>query len=366
MLRDLTRRCLERLEALIDERHVARARELQRRAFAFEAVDHIPTVIRYPVPEDKWPNPNFQQFFDDPEWMLLSELKFAYQAARLGDDGLYGIRANYGTGIVSSLFGCPIHTFDDVLPVATQIDDLDTVRRLAQAGARYPHAGLAGRALETVAFFREVLRDYPVLNRTVPSQMLDTQGTFDNASIIWGSRIFYAMYDEPEMVGALIQTVTDTIAALVREHRRIDGCPMAEHGGAWENLGGICLRNDSCINLSHEMYERYVKPYDAQLLGRFGGWIHFCGRAHQWWPSLLDLPGLKGVNPYQGEFYDLGAMYARCAAARVAIAQWTTPVAAREREMIRTGFSRSMSAPSLVEAQRLLERAHTTGWADEG
>ena len=363
-VRDVTRRCLDRLEALVDPDHVARTRTLQRRAFAFEPVDHIPTVIAYPVPEDEWPNPSYQQFYDDREWMLLNELKLVYMGARLQDDRLYGIRANYGTGIVASLFGCPIHTFEDVLPVATAAGDRAVIEALTARGVPDLYTGICGHALRTVTYYREVLADYPRLSRCVTSQMLDIQGTFDNASIIWGSSIFYAMVDEPSAVQSLMRVVSDTLAALVEEHRRLDGGDLHEHSGAWESLGGICLRADSCINLSRRMYERYVKPFDRELLGRYDGWVHFCGKAHQWWNSLLDVPGLRGINPYQGEFYDLGKMYAQCRAHKVAIVQWTVPVAAAERETIRTGFSRILSVQSYDEARRIVDRTRETGWPD--
>jgi len=364
ILRDLTLRCLEKLENTIDLEHVRRTSDLQRKAFAFEPVDHIPTAIRYPLPEDEWPVFTFQQIYDDMEWMLLEQLGHVYSSARLKDDGLYGIRANYGTGLVASLFGCPIHTFEDVLPVATAAGDEDTVRGIIDRGIPDLRGGIMGRALDTVAFYRDVLAGYPKLNQAVQSQMLDTQGTFDNASIIWGSSIFYALYDDPEIVGQLLQLVTDTIDALVREHRRIDGGDLCEHAGDWQHLGGICLRNDSCINLSRAMFQRYVKPYDAQLMGKYGGWTHFCGKAHAWWPELLDLPGIRGINPYQGEYYDLLEMYPLCASRRVAITQWMEPVSAPARERIRTGFSRMVITNTFAEAQSILDRLYASGWAD--
>ena len=126
----------------------------------------------------------------------------------------------------------------------------------------------------------------------------------------------------------------------------------------------MCVRDDSSINLSGEQFEQICKPYDAQPLGRFGGWVHFCGRAHQWWPKLLDVPGLKGINPYQGEFYDLAQMHSHCERARVALLQWTTPVDAACREQIRTGFSRVLWVADWQEAQRAKERLYATGHAD--
>ncbi len=358
-------RCLEKLENIIDLEHVKRTSDLQRAAFAFEPVDHIPTSIRYPLPAEDWPAFNFQEIYADMEWMLLEQLSTVYSSAKLKDDALYDIRANYGTGLVASLFGCPIHTFADTLPVATAAGDNETVRRIIAKGIPDLHSGIMGRALDTVAFYRDVLSGYPKLNKAVKSMLLDTQGTFDNASIIWGSSIYYALYDEPETIFRLLQLVTDTIDALVQEHRRIDGGELGEHNGEWQHLGGVCLRNDSCVTLGRAMFQKFVKPYDAQLMGKYGGWTHFCGKAHAWWQELLDLPGIRGINPYQGNFYDLLEMYPLCAARRVAIVQWVDPVPAEARERIHTGFSRMIFANNYSAAQAVLNRLYATGWADE-
>jgi hypothetical protein len=363
MLADNHVRLLEKLEEMVDLRHVERTRELQRRAFAFEPVDHVPTLIDYEVPEEEWPRYGFAEIFADPEKMLVSELSSVYVGARLQDDRLYGIRANYGTGIIASLFGCEVRSFEHSLPTALSIPP-DRRRALIEAGVPALRGGIMGRALETLVFFRETLRPYPKLRQVVGSSLLDIQGPFDNASLVWGSDIYYDFFDAPEQVRDLLRIIADTISAVVHEHRRIDGCPVREDFGTWVHLGGICIRNDSSINLSGEQYVTHVKPHDARLLEEFAGSIHFCGRAHQWWKELLDLPGLKGINPYQGEFYDLRAMYDTCESARIPIYQWTRPLDAPCRERIRTGFSRIMSAPDFDSARHLIDRLHKTGHAD--
>ena len=235
---------------------------------------------------------------------------------------------------------------------------------MLDSGIPEMRSGIMGRALETVAYFREKLSPYPKLSRVVGSWLLDIQGPFDNASIIWGSEIFIAIYDEPEKVMRLLELLRDTIASVVREHRRVDGCPVDEQDGAWNYLGGLCIRDDSAINLSREQFLTFSKPYDGPLLSEYGGWIHFCGRAHQWWECLLDILGLKAINPYQGEFYDVIDMYSKCEAAGIPIVQWTQPLGAPARERIRTGFSRTLTVGSFEDACGARDTLHSTGHAD--
>lgn len=346
---------LNKLENILDVEHIHKTGELQRRAFSFQLVNHIPTLIDYPVSENEWPSLGFMDIFNDPAKMLINELKSIYLGAKLKDDRLYGIRANYGTGIVASMFGCPVVSFDNSLPTAVHVskDRIDTI--LAE-GVPPIRSGIMGRALDTVAYFRDTLRPYPKLSKYIGSQMLDIQGTFDNASLIWGSDIYYAFYDEPEKVHRLLDIITQTIIAVIREHRRIDACPLDEHDGDWNYLGGSCPRNDSCINLGRQQYVEFVKPYDKKIIETFGGWIHFCGNANQWWRELLDIPGLRGINPFQGQFYDLFEMFEACKKHHIAIVQWTTPVDIRCQEHIRTGFSRIVGVGSFDEACKLKER----------
>lgn len=364
-MNELTKKCLDKLENLIDDEHVMKTRELQRKAFSFEKVERIPVVITYDVPEEEWPSYNFKQIYHDREKMLLSELKNIYLGAKLKDDRLYGIRANYGTGIIATVFGCPIHTFEKMLPCAKEVGGIEAVQRVVEKGMPDIHGGICGKALDTVSYFKDVLRDYPKLWRNVGISLLDIQGTFDNASIIWGSDIFLGVYDEPELLNGLLELIAGTIRNVVLEHRKLDGQSPYEDSGDTEYTGGICLRNDSCINLSGEMYEEIVKPFDKKLLGEFTGNIHFCGKAHQWWRKLLDIPGLKGINPFQGEFYNLKDMFTECERNKVAIYQWTVPVGEEEKEIIKTGFSRyMMSGTDHESARRLLDKAYKTGWVD--
>lgn len=358
-MRDLTKACLEKLENTLDGEHVRNTRELQRKSARFESVERTPVVVHYDLPEEEWPSYSFREIFDDREKMLLSELKDVYLGAKLKDDRLYGIRANYGTGIIASIFGCPIHTFDNMLPCAKEAGGIEKIREIVSRGVPDIRQGLCAKALDTVAYYRSVLKDYPEISRHVGSSLLDIQGTFDNASIIWGNGAFLAAYDEPELLAALLEVVTQTIRAVVLAHRRIDGQSPKEDRGCFEYIGGITLRNDSCVNLSGSMYEEIVKPFDRKLLEEFTGNIHFCGKAHQWWRKLLDIPGLLAVNPFQGEFYDLAEMHAECGRHKVAIYQWTAPVGKSEMEAVKTGFSRLVYCRGGFDcARKMLDEAH--------
>ena len=74
---------LEKLEAMIDIEHIERTELLQKKTFNFGQVDHIPTVINYPVDENEWPSFGYEEIFNDLAKMLLSELRSVYLGAKL-------------------------------------------------------------------------------------------------------------------------------------------------------------------------------------------------------------------------------------------------------------------------------------------
>lgn len=354
---------LEKLENLVDLTHVQHVRDLQSNAFAFKKVDHIPTVINYTIPVDEWPQFGFAEIFKDREKMLLNELRPVYSGAKIKDDRLYGIRANYGTGIIASMFGCPVHVMDHSLPIGLAVDR-DKINNIITTGIPDLNSGIMNRVYETAAWFREQLAPYPKLRQAVGSQCFDIQGPFDNASIVWGSSIYMALYDEPEIVVQLMEIITNTIIKTIEKLREIDDCPINEHDGAWNFLGGACVRNDSSINLSRDHYLNYVKTYDEKIIQQWNGWIHFCGDANHWWQELLTIQGLKAINPYQGEFYNLFEMFEKCEIAGIPIVQWTTPLDKQCQERIRTGFSRIIEVEDYETACRFRDQLHKTGHSD--
>jgi hypothetical protein len=89
--------------------------------------------------------------------------------------------------------------------------------------------------------------------------------------------------------------------------------PFRKEGNAHWGLyhrGNIMLRDDSAMNLSLNMVNEYVRPYDQRLLDTFGGGaIHYCGRGDHYAPALAEMRGLYAVNMSQPEYNDLEAIW---------------------------------------------------------
>ena len=140
----------------------------------------------------------------------------------------------------------------------------------------------------------------------------DLQGPLDVAELLFGGELILAMYDEPDTVKALLTLVTDTYTKFIEKWFELfppDPVQNA-HWGSFMHRGQIVLRDDSAMNLSPELYREFAFPFDAQLLARYGGVVHFCGRGDHYINILCDADGLYGINMSQPEYNDMEKIYA--------------------------------------------------------
>jgi hypothetical protein len=59
------------------------------------------------------------------------------------------------------------------------------------------------------------------------------------------------------------------------------------------------------MNLSPEMCRTFVHPYDARLLDRYGGAIHFCGRGDHYMADMVRSKGLSAIDMSQPHLNDM-------------------------------------------------------------
>jgi uroporphyrinogen-III decarboxylase len=141
----------------------------------------------------------------------------------------------------------------------------------------------------------------------------------DICEVVWGSTIFYAMYDQTELVHALLEIVTQTYVRFMNAWLEV--VPFEKHGNAhWGffHQGNIMLRDDSAMNLSPDMFDEFVRPYDQRLLDEFGGGaIHFCGKGDHYIDRLPQMKGVCAVHMSQPEYNDMEKMLAHTARAGI-------------------------------------------------
>ncbi len=315
-MNDALARCLDDLEARIDPED---ERRILEEWIAFGEGRHEGAVFsprrRRPSPPGfEWPRATVNEALEDFDAMALQQYgRCSGDLARATGDPL-GVRCNYGTSLLPLLFGVtpflmPPET--ETLPTSHPLHDTEAIRRLVSAGVPDIHLGYGARVLEMGERFRAIGREYPRVGAHVHLYHPDLQGPLDVAEVVWGSSIFYALYDEPELVREFLGLVTETYETFLRAWVSI--APFHPEGNVHWNFhhrGAIMLRADSAMNLAPAQYDEFSRPYDQRLLDAFGGGaIHFCGRGDHFIASMAALRGLHAVQVSQPELNDMETIF---------------------------------------------------------
>lgn len=257
---------------------------------------------------------------EDLDLMLYSQLagvsaaldpKTASRPASLN----LSIRANYGTGILSSLFGADLFMMpyeSNTLPTTKPLKGEEAMKETLDKGMPDLRSGLGGRVLDFGEYAAEILSHYPKISEYVAVYHPDLQGPVDICDLLFGERMFYSLCDDPELLHGVLSLITETYTAFMNEWykifpRRTD---MNPHWANTFHRGALMIRNDSDVNLSPAAYREFSVPYDTLLFSRFGGGaIHFCGRGDHFISDLCSIPGLYAVNLTQPDLNDMEKIY---------------------------------------------------------
>ncbi|MEN6478365.1 MAG: hypothetical protein ABFD20_01855 [Anaerolineales bacterium] len=273
----------------------------------------------------------------DPDLMALQQYLACSRSLEMADGLLLNVRANYGTGILPSLFGArPLIMADelDTLPTTWPLGDVAAIERLVDAGVPDLSQGMMPQVLAMGARYAEIAAQYPQIGAQVFIYHPDLQGPFDVVELLWGSSVFLALFDRPALVHALLELVTQTYVRALEAWQQI--VPFHPEGNAhwgYYHRGNIMLRDDSAMNLSPAMFAEFVRPYDQRLFDHFGGGaLHFCGRGDHYLPQVAEMRGVYAVAMSQPEYNDMERVFTYtvdqginllgldCAAARAALA----------------------------------------------
>jgi hypothetical protein len=250
----------------------------------------------------------------DKDTMAIQQYGICSQMQSSGSGYMMNVRSNFGTSIIPLLFGVKLFVMDkesNTLPTSWPLNDLDAIKRIVDAGVPEIKGGYTEPVLEMGAFYAEIAERYPKIGRFVHTYHPDFQGPMDICEVVWGSSIFYAIYDQPDLVHALLEIVTQTYIRFMQAWLEV--VPFRQgfnaHWGLFHK-GNIMLRDDSAMNLSPDMFDQFIRPYDQRLLNEFGGGaIHFCGKGDHYIERLSQMDKVYAINMSQPEYNDMETMY---------------------------------------------------------
>lgn len=262
-----------------------------------------------------WPEISINHAIDDYEMMAFHQFGLCSEELAKASGKLLAIRCNYGTSIMPTIFGAELFIMDEnfnTLPTSKPLTGgINAVKALLDNGIPNLHTGLGSKVLEMGNRFVEMIQSYPKLSQYVTIYHPDLQGPMDICEILWGSSMFVHFYDSPDLMKDFLNLITETYAAFMREWKKI--VPFSDgYAIHWSMLhqGQIMLRDDSAMNLSPEMFEEFIKPYDQRLLDEFGGGaIHFCGKGDHFIPRVSEINGLYAIAMSQPELNNMEIIF---------------------------------------------------------
>lgn len=281
----------------------------------FEGEYFLPKRERNIPAKKEWHKILINDAIADFDQMALHQFALCSDILEKGTGGLLCVRANYGTGIIPSLFDTELFMMDralDTLPTTKPFSNpKDRVKKLLDGGIPSINQALGAKTLEMGARFMEMKQQYPKINKHVHIYHPDLQGPMDICELLWGSSLFIDIYDVPDLVTQLLDLITDTYIQFMKAWDKIvpslDG--YAIH---WTMLhrGHIMLRDDSAMNFSPTMFKQFIQPYDQRLLDEFGGGgIHFCGRGDHYIDQIAQVNNVYAVNMSQPECNDMEIIF---------------------------------------------------------
>jgi len=311
-----TEKCLEDLESRIDP-EVEEQLQAEWEAFTegrFKGDIFSPKRAAKLSAQFEWPNVTVNEAQLDLDAMVVQQYGACSNQLAKGVGGMMTVRANYGTGIMPTLFGAELFVMDE------ELNTLQTNRPLGAAameglldrGMPDLRTGLGGAVLDAGRRFAEISEKYPKIGKYVHIYHPDMQGPMDLCEMVWGSGIFVDILDRPELVHRILGLLTDTYIEFMKEWDAVVGTHTRDWATHWSMMhrGKIMIRTDSGMNLSPEIYDEFIRPYDQRLLKELGGGaVHFCGRGSHYIESCCSMDGMYAIAMSQPHLNEMEVIY---------------------------------------------------------
>jgi hypothetical protein len=272
-----------------------------------------------------WPRIHINDALADVDTMVLHQLSMVSDALAAGSNAILNVRTNYGVSIMTSQLGCEVvimsreqGNLPTTLPLggrdpaAAGTTREDVIRRAVDRGVPDLRAGQGAAVFDCGELFAEVLGTHELLDRWILLYHPDTQGPIDNAELAWGSDIFLAFYDDPQLVHSFLDLMVEHYLAFLRKWFALHP-PRGRYSAHWGHLikGQVLLRDDSLMNLSPEIYDEFIFAREQRSLDELGGGvIHYCGRGSHVIDRFAAIDSLTGVNLSQPHLNDMDVVFA--------------------------------------------------------
>ena len=277
-----------------DYEHMQKSRERQCNTWRGEKLSIPLLFVSGELSENQQiiPEYNFKEIFTDKEKMLCREIRTACGIANGRSDMVPSIRANLGTGVLLACLGLEQESFPDKMPWLNEHLTKEQIIKLSPDDIQ--QRGTFARGLEMMHYFKEIMGDL------VPIYVMDTQGPFDLAHLMFGDELFIQLYDDPQFVHHLMNICLELEIKAHRWMKEAINEPFnsQHHSGVlYSDSFGIRICEDTTIMLNPDHIEEFALAYSRKLAREFGGaWVHYCGYNESLTDAILSYPEFKMLN----------------------------------------------------------------------
>ena len=351
---------LEELNSVIDVKKSKASQELQIKSSRYEKVERLPIAFctfddmskeRFPA-YTNWPVFGYGEVYKDKEKMLLDELLPIYEGILADDDRTKVIRANYGVGIVPSIFGFEVIQKGNELPWIKPAESIDEIKKIIKKGVPEIKGVLIERVNETNQFYREKLNQYPNLKETIHIGLPDNQGPFNLAGIMLREELYLYLYSHKDVIKEFLEICTATYIKFSEEQKKLIGEPIErDYYFACTIPGGVKISEDYGMAISPDMYEEFCIPYNEQVSKKFNGiTLLICEDLElKRLERIVNTKGLKGIIYWSRDFSKLEEAYNLAKHKKICII-WYGSIPKEKRRKFPTGVILKQQIRSLEEA----------------
>ena len=269
------------------------------RAFRREpltSAEEFPVLINAPCYFSFGSRDKPRDYYTNPASMLAYQTHgYETHLSRVQDDTVPYFMPWFGTGVLASAFGAPVHQpdnpADDPAVLESRIKCPGDIVRLKLPDPE--RDGWMPRVLKTI--------DYAVTYGEMPVGLTDMQGPLDTVGMLCGQAQLYKwMFSEPAMIHDLFDIVTEAFIQWVKVQKQHIGEPLERSNGlqgAFSPGCGVWESDDDLVLIDADLYREFVVPYVSRIFDTFnGGSIHFCGSGVQHLDTFRTVSNLRVIN----------------------------------------------------------------------
>lgn len=280
----------------------ATRQKIIRRTWNLETTGCVPYTIEVGEPHFAT-KPYFEDDAAEVAWHK------AYHTNRQGvvDFDMPNIKPNLGIGTIAGAFGCRLRVNDEADPWTKTLinrDCREKVYELAQPDS--VSNPIFKRVRERIGYLQE--------HGDMPLRLVNVASPLVTASMIWDYTDFImALLESPKEVHHLLDMITRATIDYVNVQLETitDLHSMGHEVLCVPREVGLRISDDTAVLLSPKLYREFGVHYNGRLAEAFGGIVvHACGDSRYIIPTMLETPGLRGLDLTMPQNSDWSALTA--------------------------------------------------------